>query len=33
MGAVSDKMMEFLHTGGYYLGYDAWKMPKLQEIR
>jgi len=33
MGAVSDKMMEFLHTGGYYLGYDEWNMPKLEDIR
>tara|TARA_R110002110_G_scaffold210318_1_gene422770 strand:+ start:218 stop:397 length:180 start_codon:yes stop_codon:yes gene_type:complete len=33
MGAVSDKMMEFLHTGGYHLGYDEWNMPKLEDMQ
>ena len=32
MGAVSDKMMEFLENGGYDLGYDEWNVPKLKDL-
>ena len=33
MGAVSDKMMEFLENGGYDLEYDEWNMPKLKDLK
>ena len=32
MGAVSDKMMEFLENGGYDLEYDEWNMPKIEDL-
>ena len=32
MGAVGDKMIEFLENGGYDLEYDEWNMPRLQDL-
>ena len=32
MGAVGDKMIEFLENGGYELEYDEWNMPRLQDL-
>jgi len=32
MGMVSDKLMDFLNSGGYDLDYDEWNLPKLDDM-
>ena len=32
MGMVSDKLMDFLNSGGYDLGYDEWVLPELDDM-
>ena len=32
MGMISDKLMDFLNSGGYDLGYDEWTLPELDDM-